>query len=174
MCGLFDTSYKFGKKKKLVKGKFYCDDFLKIKFRENYFDAIVSLHTLYHISKNKQEKVVRKLIRISKKNSPIIIVYSNSNTLVNIFKKIIFYKKKQNKKNYIFIVIILDGGKDFQKMQKLSFIHGDLFQHNIKKFYFQITFFGKFLFKILIFFENSFPKIFTKYFQYPIIILKKY
>ena len=81
-------------------GKYYCNDFLKIKFKKNYFDAIVSLHTIYHIHKDKQAKVVKKLISISKKNSPIIIVYSNPNTLINSIKKI--FVKKNNKKQKIY------------------------------------------------------------------------
>ena len=48
-------------KKNWQKGKFYCNDFLKIKFKDNYFDAIISLHTLYHISKNKQKRLLENL-----------------------------------------------------------------------------------------------------------------
>ena len=96
------------------------------------------------------------------------------NTIINIFKKIIFYKKKQNKKNYIFIVIILEWWKRFSKDAKVEFYPWRSFSAQHQKILFPNNFFGKFLFKILIFFENSFPKIFTKYFQYPIIILKKY
>ena len=46
------------------------------------------MHTLYHINKNKQAKVVNKLIKITKHNKPVIIVYSNPNTLI---KKLTFF-----------------------------------------------------------------------------------
>ena len=136
------------KKKIGKKGKFFCDDFLKIKFRESYFDAIVSLHTLYHISKNKQEKVVRKLIRISKKNSPIIIVYSNSNTLVNIFKKIIFYKKKAKQKKLYFYCHNFRWWKRFSKDAKVEFYPWRSFSSQHQKILFPSNLFGKFLFNI--------------------------
>ena len=79
---IFEAKKKIGKK-----GKFYNQDFLKINFKKNYFDTIISLHTIYHIDKTKQASVVKKLIKISKKNSPIIIVYSNPNTIINYIKK---------------------------------------------------------------------------------------
>ena len=75
------------------KGRFYCNDFFKIKLKKNYFDCILSLHTIYHIDKKLQAKAIRKLINISKKNSPILIVYSNPNTLINKIKKKNFKKK---------------------------------------------------------------------------------
>ena len=47
----------------------------------------------------------------------------------------------------------------------------EIFSSQHQKILFPSNLFGKFLFNILIFLE-SFPKIFIKYFQYPIIILK--
>ena len=97
---------KQAKSKLGSKGKYYSNDFLNIKFKNNFFDCIISLHTIYHIPKYYQAKVVRKLIAISKKNCPIIIVYSNPDAIINKIKKIIFIKFKKNKKKiYIFIVI---------------------------------------------------------------------
>ena len=81
---------KKAKKKIGKKCKFYCKDFLKINFKENYFDTIISLHTIYHIHEKKQSKVIKKLISISKKNSPIVIVYSNPDTLINRIRKCFF------------------------------------------------------------------------------------
>ena len=37
---------KIAKKKLGKKGKFYCKDFFKIKFEKNFFDCILSLHTI--------------------------------------------------------------------------------------------------------------------------------
>ena len=86
---------KIAKRKLKKKGKYYNDDFLKLKFKENFFDCSLSMHTIYHIHKNLQEKTVRKLIKITKPNKPIIIVYSNPYPII---KKIysIFIKPKKN------------------------------------------------------------------------------
>ena len=97
------TAIREAKKKLGKKGKYYCDDFLNIKFKENFFDCVVSMHTIYHISKNKQKKTVKKLIKITKKNRPIVIVYSNPNTLLSKLKNIFIQKKISNK--FIFFAI---------------------------------------------------------------------
>lgn len=126
-------------KNKLGKrGKYYCNDFFKIKFKKNYFDCILSLHTIYHIDKNLQSNAINKLLYISKKNSPIIIVYSNPNTFLSRIKQL-FTSKKKLKMIFIFFAILLIGGKDLIKMQKFLSNLGDLFHQTIKKFFFQIT-----------------------------------
>jgi len=40
--------------------------FFDIPLEEHFFDCAVSLHTIYHIDKDKQEVVVRKLIKVTK------------------------------------------------------------------------------------------------------------
>ena len=75
----------------------YCKDILKIKFKKNFFDCILSMHTIYHIDKKLQKKVVERLIEISKINKPIIIVYSNPNILLKkIYTKFFKITKKKS------------------------------------------------------------------------------
>ena len=40
------------------------------------------MHTIYHINKNHQKKVVEKLINSVKKDKPVIIVYSNPDIII--------------------------------------------------------------------------------------------
>ena len=47
---------KIAKKKIGKKGKYYNKDFNKISFKENFFDCVISLHTIYHINKKDQKK----------------------------------------------------------------------------------------------------------------------
>ena len=46
---------------------------MKINFKKNYFDCSISLHTIYHINKNKQKKAVKKLIDITKKINQLLL-----------------------------------------------------------------------------------------------------
>ena len=72
------------KKKIGAHGEYYNNDFFDLDFKDNYFDCILSMHTIYHIDENLQEEAIRRLIRFSKKNSPIIIVYSNPFSIMNL------------------------------------------------------------------------------------------
>ena len=70
--------------------------FLKLNLK--IFLIALSMHTIYHIDKKLQKKVVERLIEISKINKPIIIVYSNPNILLkkNLYKVFQNYKEKSD------------------------------------------------------------------------------
>lgn len=57
--------------------KFICSDFLEELFPDNFFDSAISLHTLYHVDKDRQEDFVRKLIDCVKPGTKVVVVYSN-------------------------------------------------------------------------------------------------
>ena len=164
---------KIAKEKIGSKGKFYCKDFLQIKFKKNFFDTIISLHTIYHIKKKNQAKVIKKLIDISKKDSPIIIIYSNPDTIINFIKKK-FFKKKIKKKELYFYCHKFEWWMQFSKIAKVEFYPWRSFASQHQKKIFPNNYIGKVLFKFLIYLEKKYPKFFVKYFQYPIIVLKKY
>jgi len=163
---------KIAKKKIGKKGKFYCDDFFKIKFKKNYFDTIVSLHTIYHIDKSKQKKAVEKLLSISKKNSPIIIIYSNPNTIIHRIKNI-FVKQKKISKDLYFFCHPISWWNQFKKDATVSFYPWRAFASSHQKILIPNNFFGKKLFQIIFYLEDKFKKFFIKNFQYYIIVLKK-
>ena len=54
------------------------------------------MHTIYHINKNKQAEAIKKLIRLAKKDKPIIIVYSNPNSLIFKIRSLLLKRKKIN------------------------------------------------------------------------------
>lgn len=167
------SAIKEAKKKLKKRGKYYCRNFQNIKFRENFFDCSLSLHTIYHIKKDDQKKVVDKLIKITKKNKPIIIIYSNPNTLISRLKKLFLIRKKKRKKLLYFYCHPLKWWLQFEKKAEVKiFIWRSLSSQHQKKI-FPDNKIGELMFDILYFFENRFSSFFAKNFQYPIIILKK-
>ena len=156
------------------KGKYYCNDFFKIKLKKNYFDCILSLHTIYHIDKKLQAKAVIKLINISKKDTPIIIVYSNPNTLINKVKKRIFKKRiKKNKTNLYFFCHSIKWWSQFEKTAYVKLKPWRSFSSDHQKILFPDNAIGKFLLKILFIMEEKFQKFFINNFQYYTVIIKK-
>ena len=118
--------------------------------------------------------MVKKLINISKKNSPIIIIYSNPDTIINFIKKKILKKKKIKKKELYFYCHKFEWWMQFSKIAKIEFYPWRSFSSQHQKKIFPNNFIGKILFKFLIYLERKYPKFFVRYFQYPIIVLKKY
>lgn len=73
-------------------GVFLQGSFIDIPLEQNFFDCSISLHTIFHIDKDRQEDAVRKLLFVTKPEKPVIIVYSNPTPLVqsNVFRFISF------------------------------------------------------------------------------------
>ena len=165
------TAIREAKKKLGRRGKYYCNDFLNIKFKENFFDCVISLHTIYHISKNKQKRAIKKLIKVTKKNKPIIIVYSNPNTLLSRLKNI--FIKKKNKQQIYFFCHPLKWWNQFESMADVKILCWRSFSAQHQKLLFPNNLIGKMMLNILLNLEKRFSNFFSKYFQYYIVILKK-
>ena len=164
---------KSAKKKLKKKGKYYCANFFKINFKKNFFDCILSIHTIYHIRKDKQKKAVLKLIKITKKESPIIIIYSNPNTIISKIKKI-FNIKPKKKQNLYFFCHEINWWLQFNKHATVNFYPWRSFASDHQKRIFFDNFIGKSMFKILFFLEDIFQNFFVKNFQYYTVVLKKH
>jgi SAM-dependent methyltransferase len=57
--------------------RFICNDFFEEPFEKDFFDSAISLHTLYHVDKVRQEDFVKKLLECTKPGMKVVIVYSN-------------------------------------------------------------------------------------------------
>lgn len=163
---------ELAKKKLKSKGKYYHKNFFRIKFEKNFFDCSISLHTIYHIHKYDQKKAIIKLLNITKINSPVIVVYSNPNTLINKFKSIINYKNKKEQKIYFFCHPI-KWWQQFENIADIKLYPWRSFSSQHQKIIFPNNIIGKFLFKIVFYCEEKFSNFFINNFQYYFIVLKK-
>lgn len=64
-------------------GEYLCGDFFELQIPANSMDAVVSLHTIYHIHATRQGEVVRKLIDVARPGASVVVVYSNPDNLVS-------------------------------------------------------------------------------------------
>lgn len=173
---IMEAKAKIGKR-----GKFYCGDFLNINFKKNFFDCILSIHTIYHIHKNKQKKAIKKLLSISKKNTPVIIIYSNPNTFISVIKSLIFYKriknlfskKKLNKQKIYFYCHSINWWKQFENQATIEFYPWRSFSSLHQKFIIPNNLIGKKIFQILFHLEDKFKSFFINHFQYYTVVLRK-
>ena len=163
--------------------------FFDISFEENFFDCAISLHTIYHIDKDKQEEAIRKLIKVTKKRKPVIIVYSNPNTiissvsksiLIRILRRVKHFLKKpcnttsnENDSNIYFYSHPIEWWKRFNDVAEVKILPWRSFSADVQKILIPNNKVGKTIFNILFYLEERYPNFFVKYFQYPMIILKK-
>ena len=113
------------------------------------------------------------MIKITKKNRPIIIVYSNPNTLINRIKRFFLIRKKKGKKLLYFYCHPLSWWLQFEKKAEVKIFIWRSLSSQHQKVIFPDNKIGELMFDILYFLESRFSSFFAKNFQYPIIILKK-
>jgi ubiquinone/menaquinone biosynthesis C-methylase UbiE len=173
-------------------GEFLLGSFFNIYLDENFFDCSISLHTIYHIDKDMQEEAVRKLLHVTKPGKPVIIVYSNPNTLFaslpyrmltlpfRLLRKVRSTLKKSEKKRKFQEDLSLyfyqhpnKWWKRFSDVADIEIFPWRSFDSNIQKKIVPNNKIGKKMVEILFKLEERFPQFFVKYFQYPMIILTK-
>lgn len=170
-------------------GVFLHGSFFDIPLGENFFDCAVSLHTVYHIDKDKQEDAVRKLIKVTKPGKPVIIVYSNSNTIVSslrsslplrMLRKARILLKKHEKKtkkekgwSLYFYAHPIKWWNRFNDVASIKIVPWRSFSSDDQKSLIPNNKIGSKMLGLLFYLEERFPDFFVKHFQYPMIILTK-
>ncbi len=168
-------------------GVFLPGSFFDIPLEDNLFDCSISLHTIYHIDKDRQEEAVRKLIRVTKPGQPIIIVYSNPNTILYSLAAPVRLLKKA--KQFIIKPKQTTGKKEssaaysyrhpnewwnrFDDSATIKIYPWRSFESDTQKKLIPDNKIGKIMFDILFNLEEQFPRFFARNFQYPMIVLTK-
>lgn len=191
-CVDLSSSALEGAKKKIGDHGIYLHgSFFDIPLEEDFFDCSVSLHTIYHIDKDKQEEAVRKLVKVTKQGKPVIIVYSNPNTLISSLRSLLPIRvlrrarnllKKSNKttkqKEEVEVGLYfhphpIEWWNRFSGVAHVQILPWRSFSSDIQKRLIPNNKMGSIIFNLLFNLEERFPDFFVKHFQYPMIILTK-
>jgi ubiquinone/menaquinone biosynthesis C-methylase UbiE len=184
---LSSRALEMAKKKIGDHGVFLHGSFFNIPMEENYFDCAISLHTIYHIDKDRQEEAVRKLIYVTKPGKPVIIVYSNPNTFISFFKlpvrllmrvksvlKKLEKKRKQEEDLSLYVHRYpIEWWNRFSDIASVKILPWRSFASAHQKRLIPNNKMGRKIFDVLFNVEERFPDFFANHFQYPMIILTK-
>ena len=166
-------------------GVFLCGSFFDINLTEDFFDCTISLHTIYHIDKDKQEEAVRKLIKVTKPGKNVVIVYINPHTFIGhlklpsrVLRRIIkkFLKRTDPKKeepDLYYFAHPIKWWNRFRDTTDIQIMPWRSFSSDDQKWLIPNNKLGQKMFEILFNAEEKFPNFFSNYFQYPMIILTK-
>jgi len=170
-------------------GVFLHGSFFELPLEKNFFDCAISLHTIYHMDKNKQEDAVRKLVDVVKPGKPVVIVYSNPNSLVYFLKLLIplglmrritnsiFRYKKDSKyagqSSLYFYPHPIKWWNKFDDIADVKVQPWRSFSADFQKIIIPDNIIGKKVFDSLFYLEGLFPNVFARFCQYPMIILTK-
>ena len=189
---LSSSALEDAKKKIGDHGVFLNGSFFDIPLDENFFDCAISLHTIYHIDKDKQEEAVRKLIYVTKPGQPIIVVYSNPSKIFKWVARLIrlpflllskpkellekLIKKGVQKKDldlYFHTHPIKWWNRFSDVATNIKIMPWRSLNSDIQKCLIPNNKMGKKMFDMIFNLEERFPNFFVKYFCYSMIIITK-
>ena len=184
---LEDAKKKIGDHGVFLKGSFF-----DITLEENFFDCTISLHTIYHIDKDKQEEAVRKLIYVTKPGQPIIVVYSNPSKIFKCVARLIrlpflllskpkellekLIKKSVQKKDldlYFYTHPIKWWNRFSDVAANIKIMPWKSLNTDLQKCLIPNNKMGKKMFDMIFNLEERFPNFFAKYFCHSMIIITK-
>jgi ubiquinone/menaquinone biosynthesis C-methylase UbiE len=171
-------------------GTYLHGDFLEIDdLREDFFDCSISLHTIYHIDRDRQEAAVRKLLRVTKPGHRVIIVYSNPKSYIRRLMSPARFALSVGRKlksatlrsptspgkeaGPYFHSYGLDWWQRFDDVSEVRILPWRSFGTVEQKKLFPNNRLGRGMFAVLFWLEDRFPNFFAAHFQYPMIVMTK-
>jgi hypothetical protein len=154
-----------------------CGDFLEMELEEDAYDAVISLHTLYHMPFDRQKEVVERLVASAKQGAPIVVVTKNpkewSRRWVVLFKKWFLRSKATDQVNLYNAVQPLEWWDQFSTLGKLEIKPWRSFSARHMKVLFPNNRFGSGMLSLLFRLEESFPNFFVQHFKFWMVVITK-
>jgi ubiquinone/menaquinone biosynthesis C-methylase UbiE len=162
-------------------GVFLNGSFLNIEMEPNFFDCTISLHTIYHIDKDRQEEAVRKLVDVTRPGKPVIIVYSNPNMFYsgllgrarNIRQKFVKGERPADESSLYFYAHPIEWWRRYGDVADVKILPWRSLGSGAQKKLIPNNRCGKWMLEVLFKLEGRFPDLFVNYLQYPMIVLTK-
>lgn len=160
-------------------GVFINQSFFDIPFDDNMFDCAVSVHTIFHMDRDRQEEAVRKLIRVTKPGRPVIIVYSNPRALKvrarTLIRKLRWWRrpKSDSERDLYFHAFPHDWWDRFRDQVEIEILPWRSFTAKEHRAFIPDNAIGGKALGFLFNLEERFPGFFVRHFRYPMIILTK-
>jgi SAM-dependent methyltransferase len=164
-------------------GVYLHGSFFDLDLQEDSFDCALSLHTIYHMDSDRQEQAVRKLLRITKPGSPVIIVYSNPNSIASRLLRLPLLRSVRARRaapdagsrapELYFHAHPLAWWNRFRDVADVEILPWRSLSAVVQKKLIPDNRFGARLLAWLFALEDHFPNFFVRGAQYPMIVLTK-
>lgn len=153
------------------KGEYIEASLLDLPFESNFFDASLSLHTIYHIEAAQQERAVNELLRVTKVGAPIIIIYANPDRPTHKLKSLLRPQKEAGPIYYH--AHSLSWWKRFESQASVEIFNWRTLTANLSKKLIPNSSVGKMIFDGIFRLEEAFPSLAVALGAYPMIVLRK-
>jgi SAM-dependent methyltransferase len=158
------------------KCKYVQASLIHLPFPDNSFDTSISLHVIFHIHKNDQEQAVRELIRVTKPEKPLIIIYRNPFAPFDVLQKLLRLSgitKIFSESELYFHTYPLRWWKSFADCCEIKILPWSVFNARVLRTLIPNNRLGKYLFKLFSVVEDKYPKIAIRLWSYSMVVLVK-
>lgn len=147
--------------------------FFDLDLEPDFFDCSISLHTIYHMDSGEQDVAVRKMLHVTKPGHPVVIVYSNPNSLMKRVKRFVRRGRRHAPGHLYFHAHPLSWWRRFEDLAEVEITIWRSFASRDQAALFPSGRLGRVMFRALYGLEEAFPHIFARMFQYPMVVLNK-
>jgi SAM-dependent methyltransferase len=156
------------------RGNFVRASLLELPFPDDHFDAAVSLHTIYHIESDRQERAVRELLRVLKPAACAVVVYANPDRLAARLKRLARRSPSSSNAPIYFFAHPLSWWKRFSDEAGVEIAPWRSLNANESRKLIPDNALGARIFRALLAWERAFPRSATRWGCYPMIVLTKH
>lgn len=155
------------------RGEYVRASLLELPFTDDTFEAAVSLHTIYHIDANRQERAVRELIRVLAPGAAAVVVYANPDRLVARLKRLVRRRPSPHATPIYFFAHPLSWWERFSDEAEVEIVPWRFLNANESRKLIPDSPLGTRMFRAVLGFERSFPRLATWSGCYPMVVLTK-
>jgi ubiquinone/menaquinone biosynthesis C-methylase UbiE len=155
------------------RGDYVRASLLELPFPDDQFDAVVSLHTIYHVEEDRQEHAVRELLRVLKPGAAAVVVYANPDRLTARLKKLVRRRARPAQGPIYFFAHPLSWWERFSNAAAVEIVPWRSLNANESRRLIPDNALGTAMFRALLSFERALPRSATRMGCYPMIVLTK-
>ncbi len=157
------------------RGEYVRASLLDLPFPDGHFDAAVSLHTIYHVDRERQEDAVRELLRVLKPGARAVVVYANPDRLAARLMRLARRGRRGSPDAgpIYFFAHPLSWWRRFSDEAAVEIVPWRSLNANESRRLIPDNALGARMFRALLAFENAFPRAATWSGCYPMVVLTK-
>jgi SAM-dependent methyltransferase len=155
------------------RGDYVLASLLDLPFPDDYFEAAVSLHTIYHVDRDQQEGAVRELIRVLKPGAGGVVVYANPDRLAARLKRLVRRPLSPDSGPIYYFAHPLSWWDRFSDEAEVEIVPWRFLNANESRRLIPDNAIGARMFRVLLAFEQALPSWATRLGCYPMIVLTK-
>ena len=157
-------------------GVYVCTSMVGLGLKDDVSDGTLCEHALYHVDQALQEAAVRHMIRVTKPGKPLVIIYSNPLSPVNIMEGLYRWSRLNRLHgggNLYFFRYRLKWWRKFEDSCEVEIRAFDPISARQAKILLPTAAFSRLFFRWCGWLGERYPRVAKHLWAYPVIILKK-